>query len=127
NVMLWQRVLSLEEVRRYMITPPTPQQDSSLQWLYDFNHTRSGWVKNGVTGLYDLKLVQGAKISPEQAILDQDLDGLDDKLELASCLDETQADTDGDGLLDGQEYGVNSQYLTITDPCLWDSDRDNIP
>lgn len=127
NVMKWQRELTREEVRRFMITSPNPESDSTLEWLYRFDDTKNGWAKNEVTNLYDLKLVHGAKISAERPFVDLDKDGLDDKLELASCLDETQADTDGDGLLDGQEYGVNSQYLTITDPCLWDSDRDNIP
>ncbi|QJY38974.1 hypothetical protein HOO69_20730 [Vibrio europaeus] len=127
NVIKWKRELTREEVRRFMITPPNPESDSTLEWLYRFDHTKNGWVKNEVTNLYDLKLVHGAKISAERPAVDIDKDGLDDKLELASCLDATRSDTDGDGLLDGQEYGVNSNYPTITDPCLSDTDRDNIP
>ncbi|MEZ8101102.1 LamG-like jellyroll fold domain-containing protein [Vibrio bivalvicida] len=127
NVIKWKRELTREEVRRFMITPPNPESDSTLEWLYRFDHTKNGWVNNEVTNLYDLKLVHGAKISAERPVVDLDKDGLDDKLEIASCLDATRPDTDGDGLLDGQEYGVNSNYSTITDPCLSDTDRDNIP
>jgi len=127
NVIKWKRELTREEVRRFMITPPNPESDRTLEWLYRFDQTKHGWVKNEVTNLYDLKLVHGAKISAERPVVDLDKDGLDDKLEIASCLDATRPDTDGDGLLDGQEYGVNSNYSTITDPCLSDTDRDNIP
>ena len=127
NVMKWRRELTREEIRRFMITPPNPASDNAMEWLYRFNHIKNGWVKNEVTNLYDLKLVNGAKISAESPVVDLDKDGLDDKLEVASCLDETLSDTDGDGLLDGQEYGVNSNYSVITDPCLVDTDRDNVP
>ncbi|ELX4209240.1 LamG domain-containing protein [Vibrio vulnificus] len=127
NVMKWRRELTREEIRRFMITPPNPASDNAMEWLYRFNHIKNGWVKNEVTNLYDLKLVNGAKISAESPVVDLDKDGLDDKLEVASCLDETVSDTDGDGLLDGQEYGVNSNYSVITDPCLADTDRDNVP
>lgn len=127
NVFLWQRELNQQEIRRYMITQPDATSEADLLLAYDFNESKGQWVKNLVTGKYDLTLVKGARLTEEEAYFDGDADGINDKLELASCLDVANADTDGDGLLDGQEYGVNSLYPIVTDPCLWDSDKDNIP
>ncbi|WP_141241176.1 LamG domain-containing protein, partial [Vibrio vulnificus] len=72
NVIKWRRELSLEEVRRFMTAPPNPTSDNDMEWLYRFNHTKNGWVKNEVTNLYDLKLVNGAKISAESPVVDLD-------------------------------------------------------
>lgn len=50
---------------------------------------------------------------------DSDVDGLADAFEALAGLDPVRADTDGDGLLDGQEVGS-----LHTDPLLLDSDLD---
>ncbi len=51
---------------------------------------------------------------------DSDLDGLSDLLETAIGTDPFDADTDGDGLTDGEEY-----FIYGTSPITWDSDEDS--
>ncbi len=74
---------------------------------------------------------QGQKYpSTIQKILpvDQDKDGIPDYYENQLCSKVTVADTDGDGLLDGQEN--KRPFLTLskteTDPCQADTDGDGI-
>ncbi len=60
---------------------------------------------------------------------DADGDGLPDVLENAvACLDPQDADTDDDGLLDGEEDGNYNGVVDPgeTDPCRGDTDRDGI-
>jgi serine/threonine protein kinase len=52
---------------------------------------------------------------------DDDLDGIANYLELQNGLDKNNADTDGDGLVDGEEY-----YQLGTDPTSVDSDGDGL-
>ena len=59
--------------------------------------------------------------SGDDAALDKDSDGLSNLAEFNQHTDPTQADSDGDGLSDGDE--VNSHH---TDPLSVDSDLDNL-
>lgn len=52
---------------------------------------------------------------------DQDADNYPDALEAEAGLDPTNADTDGDGVADGDEFTLYSTY-----PLSWDSDGDGI-
>ncbi len=64
---------------------------------------------------------------------DTDSDGIGDYVEAVSsaCLDATEADTDGDGLLDGTIFGEDKDGDGVVDPgetnpCLEDSDEDGL-
>ncbi|OOE71880.1 hypothetical protein BZG23_15885 [Salinivibrio sp. ML290] len=58
---------------------------------------------------------------------DSDEDGVSDKVETVLCTDIESSDTDGDGLTDGEEFGVNADGQLISYACVADSDRDGIP
>ncbi|ELR64422.1 Putative calcium-binding protein [Photobacterium marinum] len=126
DVQVWNRSLTNTEIRRLMMTP-SKDESSDLKAYYSFDESRGSWVKNQVTGQYDMWLKGGASLIDEEAFVDSDHDGLDDKFEHDNCLSNRVADSDGDGLLDGQEYGLNSLYSTITNPCDEDTDNDGIP
>jgi hypothetical protein len=53
---------------------------------------------------------------------DADGDGLINREELGAGSDPCRADTDGDGLNDGDEH-----FLSFTDPAEWDTDHDRLP
>jgi hypothetical protein len=57
-----------------------------------------------------------------------DGDGLTDDMEEAFCTDPSNADTDNDGLMDGQEDSNKNGQLDPreTDPCSIDSDGDGV-
>ncbi len=64
---------------------------------------------------------------------DTDSDGIGDYVEAVSsaCLEATEADTDGDGLLDGTIFGEDKDGDGVVDPgetnpCLEDSDEDGL-
>ena len=64
-------------------------------------------------------------------IIDSDLDGLSDSIELQHpCLDPYDADSDDDGILDGLEDADKDGNLGLadneTDPCDADTDGDGI-
>lgn len=72
--------------------------------------------------LDDWELLNGLDPNnPLDALEDPDLDGLTTIDEFLRGLDPFDPDTDGDGLLDGDEVNV---YLT--DPLLWDTDGDGV-
>ncbi|MGQ4892149.1 MAG: hypothetical protein ACP6IP_06635 [Candidatus Njordarchaeia archaeon] len=54
-------------------------------------------------------------------LYDTDSDGLNDFIEVNISSKANCNDTDGDGLLDGEEY-----YTYNTDPTYWDTDHDNV-
>jgi hypothetical protein len=64
---------------------------------------------------------------------DFDQDGLPDSLEIRFNLDPALADTDGDGVLDAEEFGANLAKAVDTDQdgmidaLDWDDDNDQIP
>ncbi len=71
----------------------------------------------------------GNRLTSETAeIPDRDGDGLPDSVEDASCTDPDDADTDDDGISDGNEDLNNNGELNTgeTDPCNADSDSDGI-
>jgi 2',3'-cyclic-nucleotide 2'-phosphodiesterase (5'-nucleotidase family) len=61
-------------------------------------------------------------------ITDTDWDGLPDSTELAGCTDPNDADTDDDGLLDGEEDANHNGVVDAgeTNPCNADTDGDGI-
>ena len=60
--------------------------------------------------------------------IDTDEDGLNDILELLSCTNRNDADTDDDGIIDGMEDANHNGDTDTgeTDPCQKDSDEDGI-
>lgn len=83
--------------------------DTDSDGIWDGCEVANGWDPNNPNSP-----------TPGGDNFDYDNDGLPDAQELCTgCTDPTNPDTDGDGLLDGDE----SYYFTNTSPC--DPDRDN--
>jgi len=62
-------------------------------------------------------------------VTDSDGDGILDVVEIATCTDPDDADTDDDGIIDGDEDSINQDGfvdLGETDPCNADTDGDGI-
>ncbi|MFH1017176.1 MAG: hypothetical protein V1798_03215 [Pseudomonadota bacterium] len=69
--------------------------------------------------------IDGSEIEKQNPSIstDDDNDGLTNEFELATaCLDSTNADTDGDGLSDGDEWNADPR----TNPCVADTDGDGV-
>lgn len=63
-----------------------------------------------------------------QAMTDSDMDGIPDNIEYISCTNPDDADTDDDGIVDGDE-DINHNGIVDTgetDPCDADTDNDGI-
>ncbi|WP_338013050.1 LamG-like jellyroll fold domain-containing protein [Salinivibrio sp. ML290] len=126
DVQVWNRALSKNEIRSYMVTPPE-YGESGLVAYYDFSRSQGAWIENIATGLFDGKVSGAGVLLADDSAEDSDGDGLIDREELALCTDGDVADTDGDGLTDGEEFGVNADGQLISYACVADSDRDGIP
>lgn len=125
NVAIWATALDQQDIRRYMFQAPD-SNSVGLRAYYDFNSVKGSWVLNKVTDQFDLYLSDGAMLSPEPEFSDLDNDGLWDQRETDNCLSPDMADSDGDGIIDGNELGKNTEYQYITNPCDTDSDNDGI-
>ena len=104
-----------------------------------FYHINDAWALRGdartamigrktdfnLWGMVGVTYRWGAQIDPEYRLaggdLDSDADGLPDWLELVLGTDPLNPDTDGDGLLDGEEY-----WMFFTDPLNPDTDYDGL-
>jgi hypothetical protein len=61
----------------------------------------------------------------DDSLVDSDADGLTDVAEAAAGTDPLDADTDDDGILDGEEVVLGDDGF-ITNPLAWDSDGDGL-
>jgi hypothetical protein len=70
-----------------------------------------------------------AAVQTEVLDEDYDLDGIWSSIEKKGCTDPHKADTDGDGILDGDEDFNHNGIVDTgeTDPCKADTDGDGIP
>jgi hypothetical protein len=75
-----------------------------------------------------LSIVGGDQVYPNCLSDDSDIDGISDRIEVTTCTDPNNADSDSDGLNDGIEDanqdGIRDQ--NETDPCQADSDGDGV-
>ncbi|MCD4716678.1 MAG: PKD domain-containing protein [Desulfobacterales bacterium] len=103
-------------------------------WSWDFGDGASSTFQNPVNnytvpGLYTVTLTITGPGGFDTATVtdyilvqaDADGDSLSDQFENASCTDVNDADTDNDGIVDGDEY-----YTFGTNPCEADTDGDGI-
>ncbi|OOE71878.1 hypothetical protein [Salinivibrio sp. ML290] len=55
DVQVWNRALSKNEIRSYMVTPPE-YGESGLVAYYDFSRSQNNWIENVATRQFDAKL-----------------------------------------------------------------------
>jgi YD repeat-containing protein len=103
---------------------------ANITYQYDDLHRLTKMEhENGPTIIYEYDKL-GNRISKKvtSTIQDSDNDELPDNLEADSCTDPYDADTDDDGIIDGEEDANHngSQDPGETDPCSIDTDGDGI-
>ncbi|MEL6868317.1 MAG: hypothetical protein AAFO81_00825 [Pseudomonadota bacterium] len=87
----------------------------------DFEEVRESWRVNAVN-VQDPKRYADAEVTSSPLIADYDNDGLSDREEFAELLDPYNADTDGDGELDGSDRNNGGEPLFAVLPLLLGED-----